>query len=200
MTVFEVLRRKHRELDAAFDAIERTDSFADADAKFRDLATRIVAYLRAERTVVYPRLASADGLRIDANEVAQVTRVQERIEKTIDHLRLGALGEPTWRAAARTLREQLVDLANLEEWVVFPLASLAFSSAELRAIAAELLAYEPVALRVSSVTITYDAPDLDLPMPVRAPIVATVPPLPDTTPIARIDPFELDFDPFEVAA
>jgi hypothetical protein len=197
MTVFEVLRRKHRELDAAFDAIERTDSFADADAKFRDLATRIVAYLRAERAVVYPRLATTEGIRIDANEVAQVSRVQERIEKTIDHLRLGALGEPTWRAAARTLREQLVDLANLEEWVVFPLASLALSTAELNAIADDLLAYEPLALRVSSVTITYDPPDLDLPVPARAPVVATVPPLPDTTPIERV---ELDFDPFEFAA
>jgi hypothetical protein len=220
MTVFEVLRRKHRELDAAFDAIERTDSFADADAKFRDLSTRIVAHLRAERCVVYPRLAATDGIRIDAHELGQVTRVQDRIEKAIDHLRLGALTEATWRAATRTLREHLGDLANLEEWVVFPLASLAMSTSELRAIADGVLAFEPVALRMSSVTITYDAPSLEPPAaPATPPIVATVPPLVtpdpgdahdpgdadpgDTLRVPREEPLRPsydDFDPFVFAA
>jgi hypothetical protein len=219
MTVFEVLRRRHRELDAAFDAIERTDSYADADAKFRDLSTRIIAHLRAERSVVYPRLAATNGIQIDAHELGQVTRVQDRIEKTIDHLRLGALTEATWRAATRTLREQLGDLANLEEWVVFPLASLAMSTSELRAIADGVVAFEPVAMRMSSVTITYDAPDLESPAVGSGPIVATVPPREppvtidhdpgdaddpgDTLRVPREEPFRPsydDFDPFVFAA
>ena len=173
MTVFEVLRRKHRELDAALDAIERTESFADAEQQFLELATRIVAFLRAERSVVYPQMARAEsGMQFEAHELAQATRYQDRIERAVDHLRLGGLCEGTWRAAVRSLRDQIADLASFEEWVVFPFASLALSTTELCHIAGELLAYEPVAMRFSCVTITYDAPTFE---PVK-PTVAIVPP------------------------
>ena len=174
MTVFEVLRRKHHELDAALEAIERTESLADAELQFCELATRIVAFLRAERSVVYPKMARAEsGMRLEAHELSQATRYQDRIERAVDHLRLGALPEGTWRAAVRSLRDQIADLASFEEWVVFPFASLALSTVELCHIAGEMLAYEPVAMRFSSVTITYDAPSFES----EKPTIAIVPPM-----------------------
>lgn len=210
MTVFEVLLRNHRELDAAFEAIERTRSFADAESQFRDLATRIIAYLRAERSVFYPRLAraSTDNGILAGNELAQVARYQDRIERMIDHLRLGALADETWRAAMRVLRDQVSDLASIEEWTVFPLASLALPMTELCAIADELVMCEPVAIRLSGVTITYDAPSWDTPSfgaptaPNSAAVVSvTVPPNPATTlPFERPTIPTIDFDPYDLAA
>lgn len=164
MTIFEVLRRKHQEIDAAFDAVEAVSSVADARARFCELATELLACLRAERSVLYPRLAQLAVRDLDepmivragaTDDVADAIRQHAAIERAVDRVRITATDDEL-RAEVRALRAKVADLASAEEWEVFPLASLAITTGELEALATEFLATQPRAVATAGATITYD--------------------------------------------
>lgn len=167
MTIFEVLRRKHQEIDAAFEDIEGASSIADARARFHELATQLLGCLRAERAVLYPRIARVahdtrdpdqpPRVRAGAtDDLGEALQHHAAIERAVDRVRITATDDEL-RAELRAVRTLVAELAATEEWEVFPLASLAITTPELRALATEFLARQPLAVATAGATITYDS-------------------------------------------
>jgi len=156
MTIVELLQRKHHEVDALFSEVDyaaAASKYRLARATFRGLSIKLIASMRAVNAVVYPRFAFHARL---AAEVTDASREHYRIERAINHIRIGALAPEEWRAAVRELRRMVDDHATAAECALFPFATLALTGDELRTIATEFLAYEPVAASVAGPSITYD--------------------------------------------
>lgn len=158
MTVFEVLARQHVEIEAAFRdiqhaAAERLDHGV-ARTLFAALSTRLLACLRAERAVVYPRFAYDAGL---SDEIQRAIREHGRIEQAIGELRLAPLAPAAWRTALARLQKRVADHVETEEWILFPVARLRLSTASVTKLADELAAFETAARAMAACSITYDA-------------------------------------------
>lgn len=156
MTVFELLARKHGEIDALFSqthdalAASRPDQ---ARTWFDLLSTNLIACMRAENAVVYPRFAHLAGLE---DEVIQAIREHDRIEQAVNHLRLVPLTQDAWQGALTRLQVMVTNHVETEDWILFPVARLRLSTAEATKIGEEFAAYEPIAASVASPSITYD--------------------------------------------
>lgn len=141
-------------------AIARNDR-DEAESIFQRAASALLAGLRAEHAVVYPRLSDVAGL---GAEVAQARREHDDIEQTLNQLRVGGLAPDAWDAALDRLSRQVSQHADLEELSMFPIAALALSPSELAKLAADYLAYLERARAVAGPSITYEpAPDEDEP-------------------------------------
>lgn len=157
MSITELLERAHRELDALFEGVEvaaAQGKYRLARETFRRLSIKLIATMRAEHATVYPRLAFVAGL---ASEVAEASREHDQIERAINDIRLGGLAPADWRDRVGVLRTKVADHARAEHWVLFPIAMLALSAADLAALAQAFLAYVPIATSVAGPSITYEA-------------------------------------------
>jgi hypothetical protein len=152
VTVFDLLHRQQRELDAMFDEMQLCDD-AESWFLFQTVSTRWIATMRAEHAVVYPRLAARCDLHGELHEAA---RADEEIERAINHTRLAPLCPLEWREAVRTLRTRIADRATWEQYVLGPMVHLTLSSAELTCLAKDYLTFQPVALTTAAASITYD--------------------------------------------
>jgi len=156
MTICELLERQHREFDALFQQIEdayRANKHQLANAAFRSLSTKLIACMQAEHSAVYPRLSQVAGLH---DEVCAALREHDEIERTINHIRLAALTPEAWIEAVRWLSSQVTDHVGSEEWVLFPVACLAFTREQLVRLADDFLRFEPVIAAVAGASITYE--------------------------------------------
>ena len=158
MTVFEILHKQERELDALIDELQLSDG-DEAWYLFQTVSTRWIASMRAEHAIVYPELAVRCDLH---HELLEATRADEEIEHAINHARLAPLCPIEWREAVRALRNRIADRANWEQYVLGPLAHLTLSPAELAWLTKAYLTFQPVALTAAAASITYE------PAPVRA--------------------------------
>lgn len=138
---------------------------AEAEAIFQRAAIKLLAGLRAEHAVVYPRLADVAGLLA---EVAQARREHDDIERTLTLLRIGGLAPDAWDAELDRLARQVSQHADLEELSMFPIAALALSPRELAKIDADYVAYLERARAVAGPSITYEpAADDETPRTIR---------------------------------
>lgn len=183
MTIFEVLAKQHGEVEALFREVKHAaagGNEAAAHATFQTLSTQLIACMRAEHAVVYPRFAFLAGLE---DEVARAIREHDRIEQAINSLRLAALPLELWQAALTRLQALVTDHVETEEWILFPVARLRLTREQVTQIAVEFAAYQPVAASVAAPSITYfveDAPcsrahrDTEPQTPAHAPVILTV--------------------------
>jgi hypothetical protein len=156
MTICEVLERQHREVDALFHQIEAAhaaNKLKLAHATFRVLSTKLIACMQAEHSAVYPRLSQVVGLH---DEVCAALREHEEIERTINHIRLAPLTPEAWIEVVRWLASQVTAHVAAEEWVLFPIACLAFSRQQLVQLGDDFLRFEPVVAAVAGASITYE--------------------------------------------
>ncbi len=156
MTIFELLARKHGEIDALFRQTHDALAASRADQArnwFDILSTTLIACMRAEHAVVYPRFAHLAGLE---DEVIQAIREHDRIEQAVNHLRLAPLAPDAWHGALTRLQVLVNDHVETAAWILFPVARLRLSTAEGTKIGEEFAAYEPIAASVASPSITYD--------------------------------------------
>lgn len=153
MTIVEVLEAQHRDLEAWFDAINDAADIERARAMFRALSTTLLARMRAEHAVVYPRIAFACKLR---DEVSRATQEHERIEAAVNALRLAAMDPEEWRVAVCVLQQRVADHAAAERWSLFSLAEIVMSHEDLRRIADDYRALESSASALAATSITYE--------------------------------------------
>ncbi len=156
MTIFDVLQRRQQELEVLFreiDAAVAADKHRLARARFRELSVKLIACLRAEHAVVYPRFAYLAHLHA---EIADASREHDAIERAINHIRLSLLEPAAWHAAVTVLKDLVAAHAVTEEWVVFPMAHVILTSEALCEIGEAFMAYEPIAASVAGPSITYD--------------------------------------------
>ena len=153
MTIVEVLEAQHRDLDAWFDDVNDAADIERARAMFRDLSTKLIARMRAEHAVVYPRIAFGCKLR---DEVCHATREHERIEAAVNELRLADMPADEWRVAVCVLQQLVADHHAAEHWSLFSLASIVMSHAELCRIADDYLAFEASSVTTAAASITYE--------------------------------------------
>ena len=156
MTIVDLLEHRHRDLAELFGQVE--DAAASADhvrmrERFGARATAVIALMRAEHAIVYPRFAYLAGLH---EEVVQARRVQVRIEAAINDLRLAPMTVDAWRATVAHLRRLITHHAETEAWILFPVAALRIGRDELARIGEEFLAFEAVAASTAGPSITYD--------------------------------------------
>ncbi len=159
MSAFESLSRHQREIDELLGDVRNavaSEQRVLADANFQLLAVKLLACMKAEHAVVYPRLADVAGL---VAEVAQARREHDGIEQTLNRLRVGGLAPDAWDAELDRLARQISAHADLEEFSLFPIASLALSAKELARIEADYLAYHARTVTVAGPSITYDPVD-----------------------------------------
>ena len=160
MSIFEVLAHHQREIVELLVAVRAAITRGrrdQADVTFQRAAIQLLAGLRAEHAVVYPRLAHVPGL---VAEVAQARREHDEIEQTLNRLRVGRLLPALWDAELERLARQVEQHADLEELSLFPIASLALSPRELAKIGADYVACLERARSVAGPSITYE-PALD---------------------------------------
>lgn len=157
MTVFELLAREHVEVEAGFRdihaALERKDH-GTARSLFAKLSARLLASMRSEHAVVYPSFAFHAGLD---DEVKRAIREHQKIEQSINHLRLIPLAPEAWRGALTRLQILVADHLETEEWILFPVARLRLTPEDATRLAAEFSAFQLIALPTTGCSITYDA-------------------------------------------
>jgi len=159
MTIFDVLARQHGEIDGLFRELQAelaAGHEVEARTRFQALSTKLIACMRAEHAVVYPRFAFEAGLD---DEVARAIREHDRIEQAINHLRLAPLAPDAWNGAVTRLQLLVADHLETEEWILFPVARLRLTSEAASKLAADFEAYQPVAAAVAAPSITYFVDD-----------------------------------------
>jgi len=186
MSIFEQLGKQQREIGELFCDTRRalsTDQRGLAVVLFQLAANKLVACMRAEHAVVYPRFADIDGL---VAEVAQARREHQTIEDSINLLRVAGLHGSAWEAELDRLIRLHEQHADLEELSMFPIAGLSLSTRALVKIGVDFAAYLGRSTSVAGASITYE------PAPVAAyPRIVRVAEAPAELTKSTIAPFEL---------
>lgn len=176
MSIFDQLGKQQREISELFCDMRRaitTDQRSLAQVLFQLAANKLIACMRAEHAVVYPRFADVDGL---VAEVAQARREHAVIEDSINTLRIGGLHGDAWDAELDHLIRLFDQHADLEELSLFPIAGLSLSTCELLKIGVDFAAYLAMSSSVAGASITYDpAPVAAIPRIMRVAPAASAP-------------------------
>ncbi|MDQ3366270.1 MAG: hemerythrin domain-containing protein [Myxococcota bacterium] len=155
MTIFDVLAEQHGQIDALFREVQSAlggHKNRVARARFQELSTKLIACMRTEHAIVYPRFAFLAGLE---DEVVRAIREHDKIEQAINHLRLGALAPDLFQGALTRLQLLVADHVETEEWILFPVARLRLTTEDARQLADEFRAFQPVAAAAAAPSITY---------------------------------------------
>jgi hypothetical protein len=163
MSIFEVLGRQQREIEELFGDIKNavsTNQRELAYVTFQLLSMKLIAAMRAEHAVVYPRF-ERDAKLID--EVAQARREHDAIEQLITRIRVTGLRKDAWAREVAALAKLVAQHAELEEYTLFPLAALAIPMAELSKIGVEYKACHTMATSVAGPSITYEPAQFEPP-------------------------------------
>ena len=164
-TIFEALRRSHREVEELFGDVQNAIASGQielAKTQFQLVSVKLVATMRAEHAVVYPRFAKEAGLM---DEVSQALREHTGIERMIDLLRVGGLSSNEWCDAVAQLGSLVADHADCEECTLFPMASLSLDNKALTEIAMDYKARVTETVPIAGASITWDLPPVDPPAP-----------------------------------
>lgn len=156
MTIFEQLSKQQREITELFCDTRRavsSDQRGLALVLFQLAANKLIACMRADHAVVYPRFADVPGL---VAEVAQARREHAVIEDSINRLRIGGLQGNAWDAELDHLIRLYDQHIDLEELSMFPIAGLSMTTKELVKIGADFTAYLSRSSSVAGASITYD--------------------------------------------
>ncbi len=176
MSIFDQLGKRQREISELFCDTRRalsTEQRGLAMVLFQLAANKLVACMRAEHAVVYPRFADVAGLLA---EVAQARREHALIEDAINNLRIGGLNGDEWDAELDRLIRLYDQHADLEELSLFPIAGLAMTTRELLKIGVDFSTYLATSATVAGASITYaPAPVAAIPRVVRFAPAATAP-------------------------
>jgi hypothetical protein len=155
MSIFDQLGKQQREISELFCDTRRalsTDQRGLATVLFQLAANKLIACMRAEHAVVYPRFADVDGL---VAEVAQARREHETIEDSINRLRIAGLHGDAWDAELDRLVRMFEQHTDLEELSLFPIAGLSLTTRELVKIGVDFAAYLARSTSVAGASITY---------------------------------------------
>ncbi|MBA3455625.1 MAG: hemerythrin domain-containing protein [Deltaproteobacteria bacterium] len=175
MSIFEHLSKQQREITELFCDIRRSvssDQRGLALIQFQLAANKLIACMRAEHAVVYPRFADIDGL---VTEVAQARTEHAAIEDSINRLRIGGLQGDLWDSELDHLIRLYDQHADLEELSMFPIAGLSMTTKELVKVGVDFVAYLSRSTSVAGASITYQpAPVTTYPRIVRVAPVAPV--------------------------
>ncbi len=166
MAIFDVLARQQREIQELIGDVRNaitTHQRSLAAVAFQLVSVKLSACLRAERAVVYPRLADIAGLTM---EVEQARREHAAIEATLDRLRIGGLHGDAWDAELDRLARHVAAHADLDEYSLFPIASLALSARELHKLDRAYAALLTRTAAVAGASITYELPAREPQLPV----------------------------------
>lgn len=198
MSIFDQLGKQQREISELFCDMRRavsTDQRTLAQVLFQLAANKLMACMRAEHAVVYPRFADVGGLVV---EIAQARREHALIEDSINRLRIGGLHGTEWDGELDHLIRLYEQHADLEELSLFPIAGLAMSTRDLLKIGVDFATYLATSTTVAGASITYDpAPVMEVPRVARiAP--ATTAPHP-VAPFELVEPPAIDWDDQDTA-
>ena len=164
MSIFDQLGKQQREISELFCDTRRataTEQRGLAVVLFQLAANKLIACMRAEHAVVYPRLADIEGL---VAEVAQARREHETIEDSINLMRVAGLHGDAWDAELDRLIRLFEQHTDLEELSMFPIASLSLTTKQLVKIGADFAAYLAHSKSVAGASITYvPAPVVPIP-------------------------------------
>ena len=174
MTIFDQLGKQQREISELFCDTRRalsTEQRGLAVVLFQLAANKLIACMRAEHAVVYPRFADVGGL---VTEVSQARRDHEEMEDSINQLRVGGLHGDSWDAELEHLVRLFLQHTDLEELSLFPIAGLSLTTSQLVKLGIDFAAYLACSTAVAGASITYEpAPVAAIPRIVR---VAVAPP------------------------
>ncbi|MBL9015003.1 MAG: hemerythrin domain-containing protein [Myxococcales bacterium] len=165
-TIFDVLRETHREVEELFGDVQsaiHTEQYELAEALFQLLSVKLIAAMRAEHAVVYPRFARDAKL---GAETEQALLEHDGIERMIDWIRVGGLPQDEWCEAVAKLGTLVADHADCEECTLFPLASLELSSDQLHEIGLDFVQRMMQTTPVAGASITYEPTPAEPPPPV----------------------------------
>lgn len=149
-TIFEVLAREHRELEARFAHVQRLGAvnIDRARAEYDRLAVRLVGHLRTVINVLYPRLASFGELLDDIDDLSSNL---DGVERTITDLRTPSSTPSEWLRAVRRLEDDIEEHVESAERDVFPFAKRALSVADAVTLARDFLGYEQLTIASAGV-------------------------------------------------
>ncbi len=168
MSIFEQIGKQQRQISELFCDTRRalsTEQRGLAVVLFQVAANKLIACMRAEHAVVYPRFADVDGL---VAEVSQARRDHEEMEDSINQLRVGGLHGDSWDAELDHLIRLFLQHADLEELSLFPIAGLALTTTQLVKIGVDFAAHLARTTSVAGASITYEpAPVAAIPRIVR---------------------------------
>lgn len=165
-TIFDVLRKTHREVEELFGDVQNaihTQQIDLAETLFQLLSVKLVSAMRAEHAVVYPRFARDAKL---GAETEQALLEHDGIERMIDWIRVGGLPQDEWCEAVVKLGTLVADHADCEECTLFPLASLELTTDQLQEIGLDFQQRMTQTTPVAGASITYELTPAEPPPPV----------------------------------
>ena len=156
LSIFDVLTAQHREVEELFgdiqDAIE-TSEIPVARLVFQLLSSRLIAGMHAEKTTVYPQLASQAGL---VAEIAEAIKQHDAIERAINHVRVSTISDAPWCDAIARLAKLVADHADFEACMLFPIARLSLTPDQVHGLAADYERARTTSVLLAGVSITYE--------------------------------------------
>ena len=165
-TIFDALRKSHREVEELFGDVQNainTGQIELAKMLFQLVSVKLVSGMRAEHSVVYPRFAHEAHL---VDEVAEALREHGGIERMINMLRIGQLEETEWCTAVSQLGQLVADHTDCEEYALFPMARLSLSNELVEQIGTEYLEHVRMVSPIAGASITWELPAPEAPQQV----------------------------------
>ncbi|HEY4057385.1 MAG TPA: hemerythrin domain-containing protein [Kofleriaceae bacterium] len=163
MSIFDELNRQQTQLTELLADCQgqlQRDQKELAFVTFQLISNKLVACMRAEHATVYPRFEREAKL---VSEIAQARQQHDAIETVITRLRVGNLSRLAWRVELAKLAELVEQHQELEEYILFPMAALTFSTEQLARIGADFLAHLAMATTVADAAITYESATFEPP-------------------------------------
>lgn len=163
MSIFDVLGRQQRQIEELIaDTIQQMSKRRPelAFVTFQLLSNKLIACMRAEHATVYPRFEREGGL---VSEVAQARAEHDAIEEAITRLRVAGLRRSAWLVELSNLARLFEQHSELEEFTLFPLASLTFSAAQLEEMGEQFTRALLVTCTVADAAITYTTSEPEAP-------------------------------------
>lgn len=167
MSIAYRLGQHHRDIESRFGDVREALSMLQggiAVVLFQIAAKKLIACIRAQHAVVFPRFADIPEL---VHDVVKACQQHERIEDSINQLRIGGLPGLAWNAELERLISLLRQNVDLIELSMFPIAGLKMMPRQLTKIGIDYATFLEHSTSVAGASITYDPEPVDL-LPVRS--------------------------------
>lgn len=142
MTIYELLRKDHREVEKLFESIEDClddENFSKAQSLFETLRTELVAHSKAEQEVFYEPLKVVSHDEEGKDLSWEGEQEHHVIALLLNELSRLPVEEEAWKAKIKVLSEIVDHHVEEEEGEIFKEARKCFSNQEAKEIARNMM-------------------------------------------------------------
>lgn len=135
MSIFEILKADHKKVKTILNKLQKMEDESTRDELFSQFKREIFPHLKAEESVMYPRLREEEEIHENALEAIEEHSVAEYMIRQLDET---AMDDETWGAKCKVLKELVEHHIEEEEAEIFKKMRKSFNRNELAEMGREI--------------------------------------------------------------